>query len=155
MPDMQSIYEIFATDAEVEKKGKWVDVGPANFLLARAGGSNTRFQKAMAAVLRPHQRRMQLGMMEPDEATKLAVGPFVDHVLLDWKGVRPIKRDEAGQIMRDPETRAILVGDEIPYAKETAKKLLLEVPDLFTTLQEEAQRVSNYSPEDIEAAGKN
>lgn len=151
----QSLYEIFATDAKAEKAGKWVDVGSASFLLARAGGSNTRFQKAMAAVLRPHQRRIQLGMMEPDEATALAIGPFVDHVLLNWRGLRPIKRDEAGQIMRDPETKAILLGDEIPYSKDAARKLLTDLPDIFTTLQEEAQRVSNFAPEDIETAGKN
>lgn len=133
----ESIYSLFETDKKLEQDGAWVDVGPSSFLLARAGGSNTRFQKAMSAALRPHQRRIALGTMDAEEANKLAAGPFVDTVLLGWKNV----------VLKD--------GSELAFTKENARKLLSDIPELFAVLMEESQRLSNFAPEDLEAAAKN
>jgi hypothetical protein len=141
-----SILGMFTTNKDAEVKGKWVTIGPASFLLARAGGSNKKFERSVSSVLRPHQRRIQTGMMDNSEAEDLAVGPFVDAVLLDWKNVRPMKQDEDGEWS---------VGEPIPFNKENAVRILSEHRDLFRYLLEESQRIANFVPEFTADAAKN
>jgi hypothetical protein len=145
--DTGSVLTLFTTDKGIESKGKWIDVGPASFLLARAGGANQKYQNKLAATLRPHQRRIQMGQMDEGEANDLLLDTFVDAVLLNWKNVRlaPTK-NEAGETVP---------GAEIPYSKETAKHILSQYPDLFAFLREESTRISNYAPDQVEAIAGN
>lgn len=134
--DTGDLAALFATNKNKEKDGVWVPMGPsAQFLLARAGGSNTRYLNAAAAAGRPHERRIRLNLMDAAEARNLAIGPFVDTVLLDWKDVK-------------------VKGEIIPYSKEAAKKLLTDMPDLFDALNEQAQSVANFQGY-VEEAAKN
>jgi hypothetical protein len=141
-----SVLAMFATNKDAEKKGKWIEVGPASFLIARAGGSNTKFERAVSAVLRPHQRRIQNGMMSNAEAEKLSIEPFAETVLLDWKNVRAAVQDE---------TNEWVVGEPIPFSKEKAVKVLDENRDLFRYLLEESQRLANFAPEFVADASGN
>jgi hypothetical protein len=140
-----SVLGMFSTNKDAEKKGTWISIGPAKFLLARAGGSNSKFSRAISAVLRPHQRRLTADMMSNEEAEKLSIEPFVDSVLLDWQNVRAMRQDEDGEWT---------VGDPIPFTKENATRIMDEHRDLFRFLLEESQRISNFAPEFAkEAAG--
>ena len=80
-----SIYDLFKTDKNLEKDGKWVSFGPSQFLIARAGGSNTKFVNAYATAMKPYQRQQQLGKLTPEEQADIAKDPFVDFCVLDWR----------------------------------------------------------------------
>ena len=127
----ESIFDLFGTNEQAEKTGVWLKYGNAEFLLARAGGSNDAFTNALSVVMRPHARRLKLGRVKAKEANELAMGPFVDHVLLGWKNV----------VLKD--------GSVLPYSKDNAKQLLTDIPDLYGQLMEDAQATSTFAPEDI------
>ncbi len=130
-----SAYSMFETVADAETSGVWVPIGPMEFKLARTGGANDTFLKTAAKRLKPFQNALE--HMPRKAQDDLAIGIFVDTILMDWKNV-------AG---RD--------GVEIAYSKEAAKKLLQELPNLFLALQVEANKMSNFSQEALDNAAKN
>ena len=70
-------------------------------------------------------------------ADELAIGIFIDTILLDWKNVTD------------------RTGTEIVFSKEAARKLLNDLPNLFIVLQAEANKMSNYTKASLDAAAKN
>jgi hypothetical protein len=132
---MTSLYDMYDTSAEAEVSGAWVEIGPAKFLLARTGGANENFMKTAAKRLKPFQNALE--SMPKKSQDELAIGIFVDTVLLGWSDVK---------------SRA---GDELEFSKDNAKALLLDLPNLFGALQVEASRMSNFTQANLEAARKN
>lgn len=132
---MTSLYDIYDTSADAEVSGTWVDVGPAKFLLARTGGANELFMKTAAKRLKPFQNAME--SMPKKSQDELAIGIFVDTILLGWEGV---------------QSRA---GEVIEFSKDNAKALLLDLPNLFGALQAEANRMSNFTQANLDASRKN
>lgn len=130
-----SVYDIFETETDAEVSGAWIDIGPSKFKLARAGGANENFMKTAAKRLKPFQSAID--SLPRKAADELAQGIFVDTILLDWKDVT------------DRE------GVEIPYSREAAKKLFVDLPNLFIALQNEANKMSNFTKSNLEAAAKN
>lgn len=152
--DSESIYSLFATDKNQEVHGKWVSVGRSQFLLARAGGSNTRFANAYTQAMKPYQRQQQLGKLSEEEMRTVLVDPVVQHVVLDWRW-----KNTDEELAADPslaEFREHQIKDKagvfLTYSKGAAKALLLEIPDLLSLLFETAGNISTFSPDDIEAA---
>lgn len=130
-----SLYDLFETNSGAESAGVWVPLGPARFKLARAGGANENYLKTARKRLGPFQASLE---SLPEKAlTDMALGLFVDTVLLDWEGVV----DRSGAVL--------------PFSKEAAKKLLTELPNLFAALRAEAEKMSNFSAKNLEAAAGN
>ena len=135
--------DMFESDTDAEKKGRWLPYGKCSFLVARAGGTNDAVSKAMTKAMRPHARRFKLGTIDAKEANALALGPFVETVLLGWK----MSSDEAiPATATTPAVPAVLMS----YSKENALKLLTDIPDLYAQLMEDAQNIATFAPEDIE-----
>lgn len=139
--DIDAIKKLFATDETLEKSGRWVRVGNAEFLLARAGGSNTKFTAAYAAAMRPFKRQQDMGTFSNEQALAVLVEPFVKYVLLDWRNAPGVKVDPGKK--------------DTPYSVDGARSLMLAEHDLFSTLLEAAGNFSNYAPEDVEDDIKN
>ncbi len=125
---MTGIYELYLTDEEREKSGFWYDVtDTCKILLARAGGSNIRFLKAVQDKTQPHRHKLDdLDKMDPGLANKLMIEAFAESVVLDWTGVTDVK------------------GKEIKFSKKHAINLLTELHDLFDELRDAASKQSNY-----------
>jgi len=137
---MSSIFDAYKTNTDAEKEGKWFPsafVPEAEFLLARAGGANTKFKQKVAVALKPHLRRLQDMKMPEEETNAIVIPIFVDYVLLNWKGVKLTDKTE------------------YPFSKENAIKVLTSLPDLFAELRDKAQEFSNFIDEAIEDAVKN
>lgn len=130
-----SIFDVFETDENAELTGIWVDVGTAKFLLARAGGANVDFAKTTTKRLAPFQAAFD--SMSKRQTDELAIGIFVDTILKDWQGV--YERD----------------GSPVEFSKETAKTVLKRLPNLFSQLMAEANKMANYTKANLEAAAKN
>lgn len=139
--DMKSITEMFATDADMERNGRWYRIGNTEWLLARAGGSNKKFTAAYAAASRPYNRQQQQGTLDDDTAREILVTPFVQHCVLNWRNAKGYKPEKA--------------EDDVPFSKDAAKKFLMTQPDILMTLVEAAGSYQNYKPEDMEDDAKN
>ncbi len=135
---MTSIYEMFATDLKTETEGFIHHVtDKINFTLARAGGANTKFSKAMEVKTRPYRRQIQEDTMDLELANRLLIEAFAETVILGWTGVTT-----AG-------------GKAIPFSIEAAIKLLTDLPDLFNELREAAAKQSNFRAAEIQDDVKN
>lgn len=138
-----SLYTQFKTNAAKEVEGVEIQYGPnedgtiPTFVISRMGKSNKRYTKALEAATRPYRRQIELGTMNNDTAESLFLGVFVDTVLKGWRNVK----DET--------------GNEIPFGKETAIKVLSDLPELYDDLQEKAKSASLFREEALEDEAKN
>lgn len=133
-----SIYEMWGTEAILETGGVWIDYGKeaGKFLIARAGGANTKFAKVLEAKMRPHRRLLEgkgkQKKLDNDIATKVLMEAFIEGCLLEWEGVTD----------RD--------GKELPLTKANAVQLFTDLPDLFNDLREQASSMATFQQEEME-----
>ena len=149
----KNIFEIFATDKKAELDGKWHRIGNSEFLLARAGGSNTKFTAAYSSSSRPYERQQRMGTLSEETARAILIEPFVKHCLLDWR-TRTINKETGEEHI---EARHIVGKDGKPimFSNATAAKLLNEIPDLLMMLVDASTAFSSYAPTDMEEDLKN
>lgn len=123
-----SIYSAFSTDSQAEREGITLDFGPeiGQFQIARAGGANERFKSAVRRVVGPHQRSIDMGLIPESQARELMAECYAEAIVLGWSGVKD----------RD--------GKELVFSKQACKALLMELPELFNVIQEEAQKMANF-----------
>lgn len=73
MNDGNNIFDMFETDAALEKDGVVLDYGvnsrgqPMLIKVARAGGANIQFLKVYEVVTKPYRRQLDSGMKLPKE----------------------------------------------------------------------------------------
>lgn len=133
-----ALYAAYETSKPAESNGIWCDdVGGSKFKLARMGGANVRFQKALAKAMKPFTREIQLGLAENEVLDPVMREVFIETVLLDWEGVTG----------RD--------GAVLPFSKEAAEKLFADLPDLYTRLREQAQAYTNFRAAALQAVAGN
>lgn len=139
----RSIYDVFSTEATREKSGTWLDYGKAGrFLIARAGGANKRFTQVMIAKMKPYRRVLQAKQNNPDAQAldllrSIQEEVYAETIVLGWEGVKDV------------------LGEEIPYSKEAARKLFKDLPALFDEIAQFANDLSNFQAEDTEEDAKN
>jgi hypothetical protein len=133
--DEKSIYDLYETDMSKEVDGFWYPVNKSiSIKMARAGGANMAFTKAMEQKTRSHRKRG--GAFEGDNvdvelANELMREAFAETIILDWKGVTNKE------------------GKKIAYSPAAAVKLLTDLPDLFIDLREAAGSAANFRAEGI------
>ncbi len=133
--DEMSIYALYETDATKEIEGFWHKVNKKiSVKMARAGGANLGFTKAMELKTRDHRKRG--GAFEGDKvdvelANELMKEAFAETIILDWKGITNKE------------------GKKVAYSPAAAIKLLQDLPDLFIELREAAGSAANFRFEEI------
>ena len=134
-----NLYSQFKTDANLETSGIWLEYGttddnkPVRFKIARAGGSNKAFLKAIEKATRPYRKALQNNMMDNAVADRLFKDVFAETVVLGWENVK------------GPDDQPI------PFNKANAIKLFNDLPDLFQDIREQANQASLYREELLEA----
>lgn len=142
-----NLHQMFKTDPALERDGIIVDYGPneqlptgedgespsIKFRIARAGGNNLAYAKALERLTKPHRRLIQSGQLSNDLAKTISRAAFLDTCLLGWENVT----DEAGNVL--------------PFSRENAERLFNELPDLYTDLSEQAANASLFREELREA----
>lgn len=134
-----SLYKLFKMDQDLETDGIFVEYGstaegkPIRLKIARAGGANKAFSKALEKATRPHRKAIQSGFLDNATADRIYRGVFVDTVLLGWENVE------------GPD------GKPMTFNKENALQLFTDLPDLFADLREQASNVALYREEVAEA----
>lgn len=133
-----SIYDMWGTEAVLETGGVWIDYGRGGgrFLIARAGGANTKFAKVLEAKMRPHRRLLEskgkTKGIDNETANKILTEAFVEACLLEWEDVTGMD------------------GKLLEFNKPNAIKLFTDLPDLFSDLREQASSLSTFQQEDME-----
>lgn len=136
------LYDAYKTSGSAEQTGVWVPLAGARFKLARMGGSNVKFQRALSAATRPHLREIQLGMADEKALEEIMLKVFIDTILLDWDGV-----EDPDSLDEPPAS--------LPFNKDNAKRILSDLPDLYNQLREQAQSFANFLASSVEVAAKN
>ncbi len=135
---MASIYRKFKTDSTVETEGVVLDYGDGvRIRVARAGGANKAYLKAIERLSRKYRRQIQLDVLDEETARRLLREIYAETVVLGWEGVT----DEAGEPM--------------PFTRENCVKLLTDLPDLFADVQAQAANAALFKAEIDEADAKN
>lgn len=138
----------FQTNPELEKSGIVIDYGDFRIKIARAGGNNKRFAKIMDAKTKPFRRAIQTETMDNEKAMDLVREGYAEAVVLDWE----TKVDgKFKQGIEDLENEGKLIEVTPTNIFKTFKAL----PDLFTEIQEQAQKAALFRTELKEADAKN
>ena len=130
-----SLYKLFKTNENLETDGIWLEYGqtekgePVRIKIARAGGHNSSFSKALEKATRPYRKAIQTGMLDNKTADKLYKEVFADTVVLDWINVE------------GPD------GQPMEFKRENVLKLFEDLPDLFADLREQANNVALFRDE--------
>jgi hypothetical protein len=138
-----SLYKQFATNTDLEKRGIYLDFGPnskgqpTRFLVARAGGANSAYLKAMEHKVKPIKRQIQNETIELAQIERLTMEVYCQTVVLGWEGVE------------DAE------GNPLPHSYENAVKLFTDLPDLFKDIQEQAAKSALFRQALLEADSGN
>ncbi|MDX9698647.1 MAG: hypothetical protein RBT55_03655 [Rhodocyclaceae bacterium] len=134
-----SLYKLFKTDQNLETDGIFIEYGnasngaPVRIKIARAGGSNKGFSKALEKATRPYRKAIQSGLLDNATADRLYKDVFADTVVLGWENVE------------GPD------GKALPFNRENVLKLFEDLPDLFADLREQASNVALFREEVLEA----
>jgi len=135
-----NLYAQFGTDRNLEQSGVIVsygDEGSPEFKIARMGGSNKNYKKAVEEVHRKHKHAINSDSLSEEFALKINKEVFVSTILLDWKNVE----DKNGNVLELNEKNAL--------------KLFHDLPDLYSDLVLQAQNANLFREKEIEAEAKN
>lgn len=129
---MTSPYDLFKTDPEAETEGLVLDYGDFQIRIARAGGANRAFARALEARLKPYRRQLQSETLDEQVAERILRETYADHVILGWRGVN----DAAGKAMA--------------FTRDNVLTLLADLPELFRDIQDQAGRVALFRAQALE-----
>ena len=129
---MSNLYKQYRTDPNLETSGIFLNYGPNSkgdpmrIRIARAGGANKGFSKALERITRPHRRAIQTGTLSNDLSDSLMKGAFAETVILGWENIE------------GPE------GEILDFNKENVIRVLDDLPDLYADLREQANNVALF-----------
>lgn len=138
-----SLYNTFKTDRNLETSGVWLNYGPNSkggdqrIKVARAGGANKSFQKALTTKMRPFRRQLETGTMDVAVADTLMLDVYAETVVLGWENIE------------DQD------GNELPFSVENVKQLFADLPDLAADVRSQAQEIAIFRADIAEASAKN
>lgn len=141
---MNNPYARFSTNQDLETEGVLVNYGEFRVKLARAGGSNTKYNKLADKKARA-QRRM--GSVNLAVLKAISVELLVEACVLNWE----VKIDGNWQQgLIDPETL-----DLVPFSKDNVAKVLDQLPDLAAALVDEASNLELFLQDEVKAESGN
>lgn len=144
-----SPFDVFSTEPSLEVTGIIIDYGRFYFKIARAGGSNAAFAKAMRDKFAPYTRAIELGEMDTKIGDRLTAEAFAETIVLGWGYVDDAGKKHDGTILgKDGK-------EQIKFSVDAAKRLFADLPELFKDLLKEAQKLANFRRTDVEVAAKN
>lgn len=134
----KSIYEKFATDKGMEQQGITLDYGDGlEIKIARAGGSNVKFEKAAQVKMRKYGLQAKHDLLEPEQMREVMREVLAETVVLGWTGVT------------DRE------GKPLAFNRENCIQLFKDLPDLFEDVLEQSRKSSLFKQTVLEAEAKN
>jgi hypothetical protein len=134
---MSSIYDAFKTDSDAEQNGIDLDFGDFKVTIARSGGANKKYETLVRQKLDRYKRAIAFNALPEEIAKKVLIECFAEAVVLGWEGVM----DENGLTIDFSVTNCI--------------KLFTELPEFFTQVREESEKIGNFLVAKRKAAAGN
>ena len=137
----------FATDVSLETKGIVIDYGTDRVKIARAGGANKKYEKLLEAKTKHLRRALIVGAIDNEESMAILREVFAETIVLGWEvntGTEVDPKWEKGIEPKDAGEK----GDKLlPCNAKNYKKVFINLPDLFTDIQQQAQAGALYRRE--------
>lgn len=134
----KGIYDKFKTNKAAEQEGIILDYGDGQTIkIARAGGSNIRFEKAAQAKMRKFGLQAKHDLLEPEQMRTIFREVLAETVVLGWTGFT----DEEGK--------------PLSFSKENVVKVFTDLPDLFDDVLEQSRKASLFKENILEDEAKN
>lgn len=149
-----SAYSQFATNPELEKSGVILDYGTYYLRIARAGGANKVFEKAMKRLFDPHRRAIQTETMPPAKFESLMRQAYAEAVVVGWgykKDVEDAKFIDGKFEALDGEGEEVVLD----FSVDNVVKVLADLPELFRDVQEQATKINLFKQDIRKADAKN
>lgn len=131
-----TLYSAFGTVKQYEQEGVTIDLGVAKFRIRRAGGGNRRYGVVLAQKLRPHRRALDAGVLAEDISASILMETYFETVVIGWEGVT------------DAE------GNPLDYNLENFKRVMKDLPDLWSVIMREADTMKNFQSEEVDKDGE-
>lgn len=143
-----SLRDSFKTSPKLETEGVLLELGNTRIRVARAGGSNQKYNAAMERISAKHQRAITHGLLENKQAMAILHEVYADHIILDWE---TRENDEVPwqEGIEGPN------GDIIPATKENIIATFKELPDLFLEIKSTAESIQFFRQSILDDAVKN
>ncbi len=146
---MKNLYELYATEDDLEIGGVWQDLGSARIKLARSGSKNTIYNKTFTKVMKRH-KKATFDAVSDKEGRAILAEIFAKSVIKAWEIKNKKGEWESGlEMMVDEKLKVV------PFSIANVKKCLLELPDLFRQLQTWADEIKTFQKETEEEQLKN
>lgn len=126
---------MFETDQTVEKEGVIVQYATGvEIRIARAGGSNKKFSKAVTRLTQPYRRAIQTETLDEEISARLMREAYASAVVIGWKGITKdlVTHDDA-----DAEI-------ELEFNMANCIAVFKEQPNLFDDVQASAGKISIF-----------
>ena len=137
-----SLYSTYKTNPDFETKGVTFEFGSYRVVLARSGGSNSKYQKTLTTKLKPYRRAVQNNSLDSETEMRIMREAFVECCVMDWLTK---DGDDWKSGIEGPD------GTIKPFNKDNLMKVYTDLPDLFVEHQQLANDMNNYRIADIEA----
>ncbi len=143
--------KLFKTDKRFETEGIVLDYGEARIRIARAGGANKRYIKALDKATKPFRRAIATGAFSDERATAILREVYAKTIVLNWE----VKRGEQWLVGIDPEDLGMDGAELQPVTPENIQQVFENLPDLFTDVRQQAESMTLFRSEIDEAAAGN
>lgn len=131
----KTLYSVFKTDQELEKKGVVINYGIAKFTVKRAGGANREFNNRLSEKSRAREKEIRTRTIDEDESRRILIEVYAESVVLGWEGVT----DENGNLME--------------FNKKNFMKLMNDLPDFWDKFRDDCAALSTFQRESNEEDG--
>ncbi len=132
-------------DAEVQ--GVLLDLGDSRIRIARAGGSNIRFQKLYEAYQKVYGRQIELDTLDDKVQLREFISIYAKAIVLGWES-GPLDEPING-IIPGPD------GEDLQFNEANTIKILTDLPELFSYITKSSMEVALFRDKVKQADAKN
>lgn len=147
-----SLFNSFSTNEDLEKTGVvYTPDSSTAITLARAGGSNVKFQKLLTSLSKPYKRQIANGTLDPETDKKLMREAYAKAVVLNWETL--IGEGDDARLVQGLEVWPGYSGDLtedglIPFTPDMVLKMFQLLPELFSEVMATAGDYATFRSEE-------
>lgn len=129
--------EGYITDRNKEaEEGVWIRFGgQVAMRILRAGGANKDFTRAFQTAIKPYERQLKKGTLDPEVSDEVMRRVYARHVVKEWHGVI------------DTET-----GKSVPFSPDACEAWLRQFPEAFNELVNIATELATFAQDEANDA---
>lgn len=124
------------TDPALEREGVWIDFGVFKIRIARAGGANKEYKKALTLKVQPYRRMIAAGTLSEEKAQTLKSEVFIETIVKGWMVQQEDDTWVAG--VHDPKTCEVLKATPANMQKALTDSSLHDVYAVLVAESEQA-----------------